>query len=48
MHPVAEELEKFLVDNYTDALLHIVYDPPRRTASRNSGFTITLTKEDTK
>jgi len=26
MHPVAEELEKFLVDNYTDALLHIVYE----------------------
>jgi transposase len=26
MHPVAEELEKFLVDNYKDALLHIVYE----------------------
>jgi transposase len=26
MQPVAEELEKFLVDNYKDALLHIVYE----------------------
>jgi transposase len=26
MQPVAEELEKFLVDNYKDALFHIVYE----------------------
>ncbi|OGU75879.1 MAG: hypothetical protein A2V93_01880 [Ignavibacteria bacterium RBG_16_34_14] len=26
MHPKAEELEKFLTDNYKDALLHIVYE----------------------
>jgi transposase len=26
MQPIAEELEKFLVDNYKDALLHIVYE----------------------
>lgn len=26
MQPVAEEMEKFLVDNYKDALLHIVYE----------------------
>jgi transposase len=26
MQPVAEELEKFLFDNYKDALLHIVYE----------------------
>ena len=26
MQPIAEELEKFLADNYKDALLHIVYE----------------------
>jgi transposase len=26
MQPIAEELEKFLIDNYKDALLHIVYE----------------------
>ena len=26
MQPVAEELEKFLVANYKEALLHIVYE----------------------
>jgi hypothetical protein len=41
----AEELERFFVDNYTGALLHIVYDPPRRTAFLVFGSMITFIRE---
>lgn len=46
MDASAIELERFLVTNYEDALLHIVYDPPRRIVSLVSGFTIIFITKD--
>ena len=40
MDASAIELESFLVSNYEDAHIHIVYDPPRRIVSLGFGYTI--------